>query len=587
MRAALQGTFRRRLEGRAAQAGICQDQPQQQDPRDRRSRRAGRQALYRDRVRRDPDLSRREDRKVSAQGRGQEIRRAAVAADPTDRGRADVRPMDPFQAVRAQGQRRLFDGPLHVGDQAPLRGAGNAARQGALSRRPGFLHRRYRDLPMDAQPRRPGREVGGQSQSRALVQRHQRAPRGQGRARQDRRHQVEPRDRLRRRQGPLLQSRPLRQGLTSRARISVRRNSASAELGVLWAALPLRSAHSRVSGNPGSGSPQRGPRDVCVAGRPSRGRAGRMLSPPRGARVSRGAIVEPRILRPYGEKRNAGSAIDRNPRGVAYAAHDGVSLLGDLYLPAGAGPFPALVAAHGGGWQGGARSAFQFWGPYLAARGYVLFAISYRVAKKGQKMFPQAVNDVLAGVQFVRGSAAQIRVDAARIGLLGASAGAHLASLAAASGESALSRGDYPNDAHAAVSTKVKALIGVYGVYDLVEMWQRYQLQSPRENNIENFMGAAPMDDPRLYFDASPVNYATFANNQIGVFLSVGTEDDLVNRRAQTDAFLLKLKQANFFVRTCIVQGAPHYWLNDPIEEAGSYCGFLAPRLMRFLQERL
>src|SRR5262245_34166199 len=95
--------------------------------------------------------------------------------------------------------------------------------------------------------------------------------------------------------------------------------------------------------------------------------------------------------------------------GGAYATHAGVSLLGELYLPAGAGPFPALVAAHGGGWQAGARSAFQFWGPYLAARGYALFAISYRLAKKGQKMFPQAVNDVLAGVQFVRGSAAQIK----------------------------------------------------------------------------------------------------------------------------------------------------------------------------------
>ena len=272
--------------------------------------------------------------------------------------------------------------------------------------------------------------------------------------------------------------------------------------------------------------------------------------------------------------------------GVAYAAHDGVSLLGDLYLPAGAGPFPALVAVHGGGWQAGARNAFQFWGPYLAARGYVLFAISYRLAKKGQKMFPQAVNDVRAGVQFVRGSAAQIKVDPERIGLFGASAGAHLAALAALGGNSTF-KGAYPQDAYAAVSSKVKALVGVYGVYDLVEMWQRYQLQSPRENNIENFMGAAPMDDPRLYFDASPMNYATFVNNQIGVFLSVGTEDDLVDRRAQTDAFLLRLKQANFFVRTCIVQGAPHYWLGDPIEEPGSYSGFMAPRLLRFLKERL
>jgi acetyl esterase/lipase len=273
--------------------------------------------------------------------------------------------------------------------------------------------------------------------------------------------------------------------------------------------------------------------------------------------------------------------------GVTYATHDGVSLLGDLYLPAGAGPFPALVAVHGGGWQAGARNTFQFWGPYLAARGYVLLAISYRLAKKGQKMFPQAVNDVLAGVQFVRGSAAQIKVDPERIGLFGASAGAHLAALAALGGGSPVFKGAYPNDVHAAVSSKVKAFIGVYGVYDLVEMWQRYQLQSARENNIENFMGAAPMDDPRLYFDASPVNYATFANNQIGVFLSVGTEDDLVNRRAQTDAFLLRLKQANFFVRPCILQGAPHYWLSDPIEEPESYSGFLAPRLIRFLQERL
>ena len=110
----------------------------------------------------------------------------------------------------------------------------------------------------------------------------------------------------------------------------------------------------------------------------------------------------------------ASPAVDTRAN-IAYAKHDGVTLLGDLYLPAAGGPFPALVAAHGGGWQAGARSAFQYWGPYLAARGYVLFAVSYRLAKKGHKTFPQAVTDLMAAVQFVRGSAAQIKVDPERI----------------------------------------------------------------------------------------------------------------------------------------------------------------------------
>ena len=66
--------------------------------------------------------------------------------------------------------------------------------------------------------------------------------------------------------------------------------------------------------------------------------------------------------------------------------------------------------------------------------------------------------------------------------------------------------------------------------------------------------------------------------------LSVGTEDDLVDRRAHTDAFVLALKQAGFFVRTTILQGAPHYFGSDPIDEPNSFSGFLAPRLMRFLR---
>ena len=272
--------------------------------------------------------------------------------------------------------------------------------------------------------------------------------------------------------------------------------------------------------------------------------------------------------------------------GIVYANHDGVELAGDLYLPKDAKAAPALVAVHGGGWVAGVRGAFQHWGPYLAARGIAVFAISYRLATK-TKTFPEAVQDVLAAVQFARGKAGAFAIDPARIGLLGASAGAHLAALAALSGKKFL--GAYPHDPFPAIDTGVKALIGVYGVYDMHAMWCSLQVQDGRnsDNKIEKFIGAPPMANRQTYFDATPISYATYANNAIGVLLATGTEDDLVDPKTQTEPFQLALKQAGFFVRPCIVPGAPHCWMNDPIEEAGSLSGFLAPRLLRFLAERL
>src|SRR3954464_10020595 len=175
--------------------------------------------------------------------------------------------------------------------------------------------------------------------------------------------------------------------------------------------------------------------------------------------------------------------------GVTYATHDSVALAGDLYLPKGTGPFPALVGVHGGGWVQGARGQFQHWGKYLAARGVALFAISYRFATAKQKTFPHAVQDVLAAIQFVRGNAKEFNIAPDRIGVFGHSAGGNLGALAALGGKSPLFANGYPQDKFASVSTDVKVFAGVYGVYDLVDMWQAYNRQSP-ENNIEKFLGA-------------------------------------------------------------------------------------------------
>lgn len=272
---------------------------------------------------------------------------------------------------------------------------------------------------------------------------------------------------------------------------------------------------------------------------------------------------------------------------VTYATHDGVALLGDLYTPEGPGPFPALVVVHGGGWQLGTRNAYQGWGAHLAAAGYALFAVDYRLCKPEQKSYPEAVHDVRAAVQYLRGAAADLKIDPKRIGLWGDSAGAQLAALVALAGDHALFADGTRNDAFGAVSTKVKCCIGLYGVYDMAAQWQHDLVGRPRDQITEKFLGVAPIDDRKIYFESSPISYVTRANNATAFFIAYGTEDDIVEVETQSEAFVTALKQTGTFVRTAIAQGAPHYWGSEPLDEPGSYAAFLAPRLKRFLAERL
>jgi acetyl esterase/lipase len=273
--------------------------------------------------------------------------------------------------------------------------------------------------------------------------------------------------------------------------------------------------------------------------------------------------------------------------GVTYATHDGVALIGDLYIPDGAGPFPAMISIHGGGWQNGSRSAYQYWGPYLAARGYALFSVDYRLSKPEKKTYPEAVHDIRAAVQYLRGSASDLKIDPKRIGFMGDSAGAHLGAMVALAGDSPLYADGYRDDRFAKESTRVKVVVGFYGVYDMTAQWQHDLIARPRDPITTKFLGVAPTDDRRIYFEASPLSYATRDNNQTAFLITYGTEDDVADIETQSKPFVTALKQASIFVRTVIVQGAPHFWAGDPIEEPGSFTGFLAPRLLRFLAERL
>src|SRR5919201_4918457 len=228
-------------------------------------------------------------------------------------------------------------------------------------------------------------------------------------------------------------------------------------------------------------------------------------------------------------------------KGVEYATHDGVRLAGDLYLPKARAPPAAIVAIHGGGWQIGGPFGYQYWGPYLASRGYGVFAISYRLSKPGQKTFPEALHDVRAAIQFLKGRASELRVNPERIGVMGDSAGGHLAALVALAGDHPSFAGAYKSDPYSGQSTQVKVAIPIYGVFDMYQQWLHDLHSRPRDSIVEKFIGVSAVDDKRPYFDAPPPSYVSAKNNSTSFLVVWGTRDDIVDRVTQSEAFLFAL----------------------------------------------
>jgi acetyl esterase/lipase len=251
-------------------------------------------------------------------------------------------------------------------------------------------------------------------------------------------------------------------------------------------------------------------------------------------------------------------------------------------------PFvPVVIAVHGGGWQSGTKATYEHWGRYLAQAGLAVFAIDYRLTTPENKMYPAAVYDVRAAVQFVRAHASSLAIEPDRIALIGDGAGAHLAALVAlANGEPQFSS-QYKNDPDAGTAADVKAAVVFYGMYDLAAQWQHDQLARPLDQVTEKFLGSRPMADRRLYFEASPLSYATSGKNEPAFLVIYGTSDEVVDATQQSEPFEAALRQAQFFARKIEIPSVGHYWVADPFSDPASPNAYVAPRLLRFLEKAL
>jgi acetyl esterase/lipase len=115
--------------------------------------------------------------------------------------------------------------------------------------------------------------------------------------------------------------------------------------------------------------------------------------------------------------------------GIAYGKDERQKL--DVYMPTGKSvdAYPVLVFFHGGAWRDGERDGYGFLGRAFAARGIVTIIADYR--KTPQVKFPAFVEDAASAIAWAHNNTAKYKGDPDKLYIMGHSAGAHIAMMAA------------------------------------------------------------------------------------------------------------------------------------------------------------
>ncbi len=227
---------------------------------------------------------------------------------------------------------------------------------------------------------------------------------------------------------------------------------------------------------------------------------------------------------------------------VSYSGGDRQKM--DVYLPEGRSKetTKAIVLIHGGSWTSGNKTdlaayidSFKRRMPELA-----IININYSLAGNGVTL-AAAEQDVKTAIESIVGSAEEWGINKDAIGMLGVSAGAHLALLHAYKQTSPV---------------RIKAVVDFFGPTDLVAMYQ--QPWHPLVTLLLNMAtGTTPDENMEIYRQMSPINFVTAQSTP--TLILHGSADEVV-AISQSNALKAKLDAADATSQMQVYEREGHGW---------------------------
>lgn len=236
---------------------------------------------------------------------------------------------------------------------------------------------------------------------------------------------------------------------------------------------------------------------------------------------------------------------------LSYAGTDNPRQKLDLYLPetpAGEEPLPVVAIIHGNFQTADKKSGEGFARAMVPKGEFAAVSIGYRLADEVK--WPTQLHDCKAAIRWIRANAKKYNLNPDRIGVIGPSAGGHLAVLLGTTGEVADLEGKVGD--HLEYSSRVACVVDLFGPTDLTTLGGNHN----RANSPESKLLGGPLPQKKdLAKQASAITYVTADDPP---FLIIhGTKDPVIPFR-QSEVFVDALKKEKVDAWVVPVEGGVH-----------------------------